>query len=110
MWEQRIAHESSTILYPALDGPSGAEIFLPHLVQQYQQSTKYCVETNLNTDVITFTDKLFGVDSTGQRRFERNVLYQKPAERGGAAQPTIPVTSLFVLVRWGTEFVYGVGI
>jgi len=61
----------------------------------------------VNTDVITLTDKLFGVDSIAQR-FERNVLYQKPAESGSAAHPTIPVTSLFVLVRWGTEFVYGV--
>jgi len=62
----------------------------------------------VNSDVITLTDKLFGVDSIAQRRSERNVLYQKPAESGSAAHPTIPVTSLFVLVRWGAEFVYGV--
>jgi hypothetical protein len=60
--------------------------------------------------VITFTDKLFGVDNIGQRRFERNVLCQKPAECGSAADPTNPITSLFVLVRWGTEFVCGVDI
>ena len=53
----------------------------------------------MNTDVITFTDKLYGVDSAGQRRFDRNVLYRKPAESGSAADPTIAVTSLFVVVR-----------
>jgi hypothetical protein len=64
----------------------------------------------VNTDVITFIVKLFGVDSIGHWRFERNVLYQKPTESGSAADPTIPVTSHFVLVGWGTEFVNGVDI
>ena len=55
--------------------------FILHLpVRQQQQSPKYCVETNVSSDAITFTDKLFGFVSIGQRRFEENVLCQKPAE------------------------------
>jgi hypothetical protein len=56
-----------------------------------QQYPKCCVETNVNNDVITFTDKLFGVDSIGQRRSEDNVLLQKLAESLGAPRaPPFP--------------------
>jgi hypothetical protein len=53
----------------------------------------------VNNDVITFTDKLFGVDSIGQRRSEDNVLLQKLTESlGGAADPTIPIVYFFFSV------------